>query len=140
MEYLKNPIIISIIVMILVFLYLYWDRERKYNQNPQEEKGSINYFILFIAGALTWFILSFFMNDSPSSNIDMKINEPIIKIMPITKTNLLPNTNKFNLNGNNEIFLPNNMSIDGNNKIYHLIGKNNIKFPQPDVFIDIAKF
>lgn len=122
---LKNPIILAISATALTYLYLYWENEKKYKDDP-EQKEKINYVIPIAIGIIVWFIAnSIFSNNSPGQ---------------------LPQPTQTNIGGTQPTYIPkiqnsvNNSSEMFKSNTYRLIGKNSIKLPQTDVFIDFARF
>ena len=125
---LKNPVILAVIAAVLTYLYLQWEKKK----NKKEEEISL--ITPAVVGLMTLFVgYSIFGNDSPLLPTN---NESLPQSLPKDEVGkLIENTNmpvqKQLTGGSNDIFDTNT---------YHLVGRNAIKLPQTDVFIDIAKF
>jgi archaellum component FlaF (FlaF/FlaG flagellin family) len=130
LSFLKNPIILAVIATIITYLYIYWQNDNKYKKNPDAKKKDIDFMTPSIVGVLTWFIASSYFD-----NCNLEITPLAIK-QNGGNMNMPTNAN-VNLNGN--VLTDKSFGLDDNNS-FHLITKNNIKLPQTDVFIDIAKF
>ena len=141
LNFLKNPIILAIIAGVLTYAYMWWDNKQKKEKNPKAVVEEIDYIPPAMVALLTLFItynLFGFNGSILSENIS---NTNVQQIFEQTKPTL---------QGGAQIIKGNNMqlqtrfsdkladSFDSNT--YHLLGKNTIKLPQTDVFIDIAKF
>lgn len=112
----KNPIIIGIIFGIITFLILYWMvYQENQKRNPLDKQKSVNLLIPIIVSVIVWFLAGTFLDYM--GNNDNKIEQTISQL-PEPKTNYLSE----------------------GSEVYYLIGKNNIKLPSTDVFIDVAKF
>ena len=72
------------------------------------------------------------------SNINYIPSQSNINSAPIRQVQ--QNINPVPIQTNINPVTPIKIQSGGSDKIYHFIGKNNIKLPQTDVFIDIAKF
>jgi len=107
---LKNPIIIGIFAAVLTYGYLYWDSEQKYKKNPKIDKKKINIFTPGIVGIIVWFIMSSY-TDNKLNNSQSAGNKNILNEV----TNISSNSYKY-------------------------IGRNKIRLPPTDVFLDIARF
>jgi hypothetical protein len=124
---LKNPIILAISASALTYLYLYWENEKKYKED-QENKEKINYAIPIATGIIVWFIANSVFSDRSSAQLPLQ--QPI----------------QSNIGGNQPAYIPKiQNSVTGSSEMfksntYRLIGRNSIKLPQTDVFIDFAKF
>ena len=140
-SFLKNPIVIAIIVSTLVYLYMYWDNENRYKKNPKATRESVSLMTPAIVGLISWFVASnYFGSDVPQivgENTNMlpqnvPINLPIDQ--SVNKFKLVNNAN------NNNAIVGGFTAGSSESRSYHLIGKNNIRLPQTDVFIDVARF
>jgi hypothetical protein len=110
------------------------ENERKHNKNPKIEKEEIGYITPAIVSVLTLFIsYSFFGN-----------SETIQPSEPVIENKQIPNLTGGNLSLGGHLAKLGKVSeraTDGfDSNTYHLVGKNAIKLPQTDVFIDLAKF
>lgn len=129
---LKNPIILGIIMTILTYFYLYWENKKKYEKNSKVPKEQVNIIIPIAVGVLTWFVIySFFSNKTsgdiqPIQTIEAQTGG-VIKLIENNPTNIKTKISE-------------RLTDTFDSQTYHLIGKNAIKLPQTDVFIDIAKF
>lgn len=122
MEFLKNPLVLAIIAAGLTYAYMYWDNKKKKEENPKANIEDISYTTPIIVGFLTLFIShSLFSFNTPVPVEELKV--PVLK------------------GGNSIINQPvPRMTDTFNSETYYVVGKNNIKLPEVDVFIDMAKF
>lgn len=134
-SFLKNPIVLAIIAMALTYAYMYWENKKKKEENPKANIEEVTYTTPIIVGILTLFIThSFFTVNANNVNPSA---DPVGKV--------IENSNMPKLTGgaaSNDILnqsIP-RMTDTFNSETYHLVGRNTIKLPQTDVFIDIAKF
>lgn len=131
LSFLKNPIILAILAAGLTYLYLWWDNEKKYEKDQKIPKESISLITPAIVGALTWFVAYNYFGNSvltEITNVESKnIQQGGLKLIEAD-----PIKNKTNISDR--------LTDSFDSKTFHLVGKNAIKLPQTDVFIDIAKF
>ena len=159
-NFLKHPIVLAIIVTVLTFLYLYRENDKEHKKNPEQKMKSVGYGLPIFIGFITFIVATFyfkpnllFSNQSaPIEPIDSTNNLqiPIINQIPINNQpniNYIPPQSNINpiipvkqIQPNINQIIPVKLQSGGSDKVYHFIGKNNIKLPQTDVFIDIAKF
>ena len=132
MDFLKNPIFIGILAAGLTYLYMWWQNKKKQESNPKAVIEEIDYTPPILVGLIALFIAyNLFGSESDSvgevinqtKNIEGGSNIKLIEGKPMMHTRFSDKLAD---------------SFDSNT--YHLIGKNMIKIPQTDVFIDIAKF
>jgi len=121
LSFLKNPVILSLLAIIITCLYLEWEK----NNHPNQEKVKINYTKPIIIGIIV-FIISYGLFGINTNNIDTNIYQ----------TSKLIKQSEFI---NNKLLSEKLIDSFGSNT-YHLVGKNSIKIPQVDVFIDMARF
>lgn len=118
LNFLKNPILLAMIAATITYLYLWW-KNKKDKEEGKTDVQEVPYMIPIAVGLITLFITyNLFGTTSPITT------EP-------AKVTLLENNPTVAEGGMTDTF--------GSNT-YHLVGKNNIKLPQTDVFIDIARF
>lgn len=143
---LKNPIIWGIIAATLTYLYLLWDAKNMSKKNPELKNQSVNLYTVGLIGIVTWYLTSCYFD---SYLQDVNIQDKITNNSPSNGFALV----KDGVSGNPEINAANapelikNMDLQNlgaNNSIgstsFHLVGKNKIRLPPPDVFIDMANF
>ena len=120
MDLLRNPIIISIIVAALTYLYLYWENEKKNEKNPKKVKLTTP----ILVGVFTWFLASSYMNYKSTATPPQSTGGATL------------------IDNKSMISVPQQPTVSDSfdSRTYHLIGRNNIRLPNTDVFIDIAKF
>jgi len=132
---LKNPIVLTIIASALTYLYLWWENKKLKEKNPKAKIEDVSYITPIIVGLLTLFITyNMFGFDNKEHSTGTTIIEEIKEIKEIKQGG-----------GSNLIELGKNKLSEGmtdtfGSNTYHLVSKNNIKLPQTDVFIDIARF
>lgn len=125
-SFLKNPILLAILAGALTYLYMYWEVEKRKNRNPKAKFEPISYTTPLIVGCLTLFITYCFFGN----NITHKIQEPQTGGVKLLDNKIvLPKTK-----------LTERMTEGFDSGTYYLLGRNAIKLPQTDVFIDLAKF
>ncbi|CAH6421607.1 Hypothetical protein KVN_LOCUS370 [uncultured virus] len=134
LKFLKNPIILGIFAAVIAYLYLYWQEDRKQKENAKYVKQPINILIPGVIGILVWFLSSYYFDSFGSSNnsIDSKNIEQNLKqsINSPEKPNLVAQQS-YKLTKSDDSLC---------SKSYHLVGKNKVRLPPTDVFIDVAKF
>jgi hypothetical protein len=123
----KNPIILALLAAAITYLYMWWENENKYKKNPKSSKESISLITPLIVGLIVLFIT---YNYFGLSNKEIISDKNQIAGVQIIDAN--PIKNKMNMSDR--------FTDTFDSKTYRLIGKNTIKLPQTDVFIDIAKF
>ena len=140
MSYLKNPIVLAILAAALTYAYLYWDNMKKKEENPKADIKPVEYTTPAIVGLISLFIGYSLFGFSNGKKMD-EVGEVIENSKPemdITGTNgnanLMGGHKHLNTNFSDKLA----DSFDSNT--YHLIGKNAIRLPNTDVFIDLAKF
>ena len=126
MKIFKNPIILGILFAAIAYLFLYWQEDRKKKENKEYEKKPINILIPGIIGILVWFLSSYYFekNNIPNSCND---TQPIYSA---EKPNLISQPTYKLVRSEESI----------GSRSYHLVGKNKVRLPPTDVFIDVAKF
>lgn len=126
---LKNPVVLTIIASSLTYLYLWWENKKLKDKNPKAKIENVSYITPIIVGLLTLFITyNLFGFDNGEKSVENNITGEIKQD-----------------GGANLIELGKNKLSEGltdtfGSNTYHLVSKNNIKLPQTDVFIDIARF
>ena len=124
LSFIKNPIFIAIFAGIIAYLYMYYDNLKKQEANPKATIEPIGYTTPGIISLIVLFISYsiFGFNTSSSDTIVDTIQDGGI-----------------NINNNVPRFTEGATDSFGSNT-YRLVGKNTIKLPQTDVFIDLAHF
>lgn len=140
LSFLKNPIILAVIAAALTYAYLYWDNMKKQEKNPKADIKPVEYTTPAIVGLISLFIgYSLFGFQGGVKKVD-EVGEAIENSKPgaeevVSNTaNLMGGHRRLNTNFSDRMA----DSFDSNT--YHLIGKNAIRLPNTDVFIDLAKF
>jgi hypothetical protein len=132
MDFFKNPIFIAIIAAGLTYLYMWWDNKKKQEDNPKAAIEELDITPPILVGLVALFIaynlFGFGGNTSDNTieqvkNLEGGNGVKLIEGKPLMHT-------KFS----------DKLADSFDSNTYHLIGKNMIKLPQTDVFIDIAKF
>ena len=124
---------------ILTYIYIYWNNESKHKKNPKSKKKSVNLITPCAVALIMWFISSNYLDNNETPQI-LK-GGGLLEIPKNLKDDILDN-NKINLLNekmvNVEAINTEGINTEGvNTESYHLIGKNNIRLPQTDVFIDL---
>ena len=129
-SFLKNPIVLAIIATALTYAYMYWDNKKKQEENPKANIEEVTYTTPIIVGLLTLFITQSYFTINTNNTTD-------------AVGKVIEETAKPQLTGGSINLLNQNvpkMTDTFNSETYHLVGKNTIRLPQTDVFIDLAKF
>ena len=135
-NFLKNPIIIGIIAGVLTYGYMYWEADRKHKENPKVQKRSVGLITPAVVSVIVWFLASSYLDNRSVSQPSGIIGPS----GPIGSTGVVQSTGpKTSLVGNRTYKLVDSAGSFGSES-YRLIGKNNIKLPPTDVFIDLARF
>jgi|688.fasta_scaffold317908_2 hypothetical protein len=135
LSFLKNPVILAILAAIMTYLYMYWDNKKKREANPKADIEPVSLVTPAIVGVLTLFITyGFFGSSNVVKNVD-SVGEVIDQTNQSGGVKLLDSNPLANKRKISERLTD---TFDSNT--YHLVGKNTIRLPQTDVFIDIAKF
>lgn len=114
MDFLKNPIVIGALAGLITYGYFYYDAQK--NKEDNNIKKSVPILTPLIVAVIVWFVTSCYFD----------------RCCETVKLNVLtPNQRTVHTLSNNS---------DINTRSYHLIGKNKIRLPSTDVFIDIANF
>jgi len=146
LNFLKNPIILAVIAGILTYAYMWWDNKQKKEKNPKAVIEEIDYVPPAMVALLTLFIAYnlFGFNTSPGIT-NTNVEQVIEHGKPTTQGEM-----QGAMHGGGVKLIEGNPRIQSrfsdkladsfDSNTYHLLGKNTIKLPQTDVFIDIAKF
>lgn len=125
-ELCTNPIFLGVAAAVATYAYLYWDNLEKQKKHPKLET-EISMMTPIIIGLLV-FVIAYNL-------FGKKENIPIL---PTAGVPLLPDiAAKAQCNK----FIDSKIKqLDIDSATFHLVGKNAIRLPQADVFIDLAKF
>jgi len=141
LSFFKNPIILAIIAAALTYAYMHWENKKKKEENPKAEIEEVSYTTPAIVGILTLFITYSFFGFSGSS---VSSGDAVGEVIEQSKVCKLVGGGTANLlgggNSGGTRVASDGMTDTFNSNTYHLVGKNAIRLPQTDVFIDIAKF
>ncbi|AYV82014.1 MAG: hypothetical protein Homavirus2_18 [Homavirus sp.] len=133
--YLKNPVVLGILSATFIYLYMYWDAERKYKEDKSIKRKQVNILIPAAIGVIIWFLASTYFdkehNNTDSMIINLSSDKNPIELSDTHHKYKLVESNKDSSLCNRDEFC---------NKSYHIIGKNKVRLPPTDVFIDVAKF
>lgn len=130
MEYLKNPLLLGIIGGIIAYGYMYWEEDRKHKKNPNIERKPVNYIIPATIAVIIWFIASSYFESSSLNIANLVKNETAVK--PTIKGGVNLIQKPVNIELSSPILNP--------GVKYRIAGREPIKLPDTDVFIDIARF
>src|SRR5579863_9489215 len=157
-EFMKNPFFLAILAGILAYSYLYWEDSHKRQKNPKMKPEQINYLIP-ITIALLVFIIAYNVFDSGDEGLLLPhpvsqnmsgtvapqlgafgpqtiLNNGQNDINLVTCGNGVKGGQAFNMNKNVKVL--DGISDAAESATFHLIGRNVVKLPQTDVFIDLA--
>ncbi len=126
LTYLKNPIILGILAAVITYLYFYWTQEKKYKKDPKIKRRPISILTPGAVGLVVWFLASSYFDRNitiTASNIEN------IEGSELPKT-VSPGAKNYKIVSDSSI----------GSRSYHLIGKNKVRLPPTDVFIDVARF
>lgn len=144
MDILRSPIIIGILVGALTYIYMYWEADKKHKKNPKSKMKQISFVVPAAVGVIVWFMASSYFGSTQNSGIGFDQLDKKISIHNNYKlvgqgfdNNVASTINKVI---NNDVISPAESAGSFGSRSYHLIGRNNIKLPPTDVFIDLAKF
>lgn len=142
---LKNPIIIAILAAAVTYLYMYWENEQRKEKDPKAEHSDVSYWPPLIVGSIVGLVAYGFLYDSsvPSLGVSTEASidrEAIEMDQEVLAENAVePVGQSGGEKGNFGLGNINSIGTVGSES-YHLIGRKNIRLPNTDVFIDIAKF
>jgi hypothetical protein len=125
LSFLQNPIVLAILAAALSYLYLYLEHKNKQAENPKAEIDPISYTIPAVIGLGTFFVAYMFFGRNKLATPEDIVNEQL------GGGNLMDQKFTDGVSAANDSF--------GSNT-FKLVGKNSIKLPQTDVFIDLAHF
>ena len=131
-ELIKSPIVLAVLATLLTYGYLYWSQMEKQKKYPKARLEPISIVTPLIVGLLV-FVVAYNLFGKSSSNVESnvqsqwQINEPIYE-QPSVKAQCAKAIDKIKFTEGVE------------SATYHLVGKNAIRLPQHDVFIDLARF
>lgn len=119
-EILKNPLVLAIVATLLTYYYLYWSAQEEHKKYPKAKIEQVGIMTPIIVGLIVFVIAYNLFGETEVA-------------MPQVNDVAQEQCNKF---------INNRMKLtDGLDSVtYHLVGKNAIRLPQTDVFIDLAKF
>ena len=132
MDIIRNPIFLALVAGAGTYYYLYQENEKLHKKNPKSPKEDVDYTIPAVVAIIVLFIAySYFGNGSD----DVDISSDNSNSIAMNSHLRLP----AKLAGGSGVIGGVGTDTLGS-QTYHLIGKNSIKLPHPDVFIDMAKF
>ena len=124
LSFLQNPIVLAVIAGVLSYLYLYLENKKKQDENPKATIEPINYTIPGVIALGTLFVAY--------SYFGFNKEVPVAQVAGAIEQ--LPLNQGFTEGANGTA-----ADSFGSNT-FRLVGKNSIKLPQTDVFIDLAHF
>jgi hypothetical protein len=134
-ELFTNPIVLGILATVITYAYLYWDNLEKQKKHPKLAVEPISMMTPLIVGLLVFVIAHNLFNKNPQ--LPAPTQTPLQNVFSphqLQELGTKMQCNKF-IEGTK---IKNMEMIDS--ATYHLVGKNAIRLPQADVFIDLAKF
>ncbi len=160
-DILRNPILIGVLAAALVYTYLYWEEDKRHKKNPKIKREQTSFITPAVVGVIVWFLASSYFSSEESSTIPvcdltkqpfatnpLPVNlppeyclvngKPNTAVPGHTVSNIVPNSNVGAGTDPTAIAKPKPpISVP---ETMRLVGKNNIRLPPTDVFIDLAKF
>lgn len=127
-ELLKNPLVLGLIAAAGTYSYLYWDNMQQKKKYPKADIEPISMITPIIVGLLVFVIAYNLLKTDPLGQIPIS-NLP-------QQPGYIPELEPPKITGG----IKNNIEALSASSTYHLVGKNAIRLPQADVFIDLAKF
>lgn len=141
LNFLKNPIILAIIAGVLTYTYMWWDNKKKKEKNPKAEIEEIDYIPPALVALLTFFIAYNLFGFNNTGNVVNPAEQVINQVVEAPKPQLQDGMKMIEGNATRvQTRFSDKIADSFDSQTYHLLGKNTIKLPQTDVFIDIAKF
>lgn len=124
--FIKNPIFLAILAGVIAYLYMYYDNMKKQEATPKAKIEPVGFatpgIIALVTLVITYGIFGFGgSTNSDTVDIEQQIESP-------------------QKGGTKSRFTEGAITDSFGSNTYRLIGKNNIKLPQTDVFIDLAHF
>ncbi|ARF09859.1 hypothetical protein Indivirus_4_31 [Indivirus ILV1] len=117
-SFIKNPIVLAIVAGVIAYLYMYYDNMKKQEANPKAKIEPVSFstagIIALVTLVITYGIFGFGTRTG-EKNIDIPVSQQ----------------------GG---FTDGAASDSFGKNTFQLVGKNTIKLPQTDVFIDLAHF
>jgi hypothetical protein len=167
-SYLNNPIILGIVAATVVYIYLYYNAKNE-TDKKKKKKSRVNILTPGIVGLVVWFVTSTIFDKKDSGEVAANPVESIKNISNASnKSPAIYNKSPAIYNKSPAIYSrsvgtqkvknmlsahsphiekPNLVNkpvyklIDSpGSESYHLVGKNKVRLPPTDVFIDVAKF
>jgi hypothetical protein len=139
LSFLKNPIILAILMTSITYAYMYWDNKQKKEKNPKANIPEINMTTPAAVGFLTLIIAYGLFGSGNNDEVGA-----VLKQSGDAQTGGFQNVklieNNSLRNGLNGSRIADRLTDSFDSNTYHLVGKNAIRLPSADVFIDIAKF
>lgn len=132
-DILKNPILLGILASVLTYLYFWWQEKKRREENPEEEitYQPISIITPLAVGVIIWFASATYFDMTGSNNDSNKV----ANVDSVTGSSL-SDSSTVSVNDKQKMITKSPM-VGGS---YHFVGKNKIRLPPTDVFLDIAKF
>jgi hypothetical protein len=111
---------------------MYWDNKQKKEKNPKANLPEINMTTPVIVGFLTLIIAYGLFGNGNNDEVGMVLKQSNdVQTGGFQNVKLIDNKSRITEKLTDSF---------GESNTYHLVGKNAIRLPSADVFIDIAKF
>lgn len=127
-SFLKNPIFLAIVAGVLTYLYMYYDNMKKQEANPKAKIEPVGFstpgIVALVTLVITYGVFGFgVLSSAPNQSLNIESSQKggiggVIK----------------------DRFTEGAVSDSFGSNTFRLVGKNTIKLPQTDVFIDLAHF
>lgn len=137
---LKNPIVLGILAGVLTYLYFYWDakkkKERALEMNQEIKEQPVSLITPALVAVIVWFTAAsyFDQDDQDDTNKSESSNNSSKSETKSEAKNKSGGSSSSTTSKKSQ-----NFSIKDTGS-YHYIGKNKVRLPPTDVFLDIAKF
>lgn len=122
MDILKNPIIIGVIAAVIIYVAMIFINQRNPKKTPNGQLKSVNWWIPIIGGIIVAFLAYVYFKSQNVQQQSIQGVEPQGLGQAFSGGQALHSSDSFAAGK------------------YHVLRKHEIKLPDTDVFIDIAKF
>jgi hypothetical protein len=139
-QLLKNPLLLGVVAGVVTYVFLYYRAQNNNKDKDDIEKESISILTPGLIGLFVWFISASYFDSLPDNSSIIDINSVQGKAIANKAFDGNMKGGSYNLSTYSGTVRNSMSDLSINNTSYHLIGKNKIRVPAPDIFIDVAKF